>query len=177
MDRTRLQEAFDFTAEDLEANRNGLLSEGQMENGLSSARRLLVGTTAGLALFLGAAVVYAWIDVNFRSAAFLGILSIWAVWGCWRTLYKVYKDGVEEIALIDKGELKCLDYFNKRNVVNFDDDKPLQKAIPVEGAKLYLLDEEFAVLDNGTYYRVFYWYWLDKEHTPRGYILSIEPLD
>lgn len=177
MDMTRLQEAFDFTAEDLEANRNGLLSEHQRETALPSLQRFLVGTTAGLALFFGVAVVYAWIDVNFRSAAFLGILSVGVVWGYWRKQYKLYKQGVEENALIDKGELRRLDYFNKRNVVNFDDDKPLQKAIPVEGAKLYLLDEEYAVLDNGTYYRVFYWHWLDKEHTPRGYILSIEPLD
>lgn len=177
MDMTRLQEASDFTAEDLEANRSGLLSEGQMENGLSSARWLLVGTTAGLALFLGAAVVYASIDVNLRSAAFLGILSIWAVWECWRTLYKVYKDGVEEIALIDKGELKCLDYFSKRNVVSFDEDKPSEKSIPVEGAKLYLTDEAYAVLDSRMHYRVYYWRWLDKENTPNAEILSIEPLD
>lgn len=139
MDITRLQEAFDFTDNDLEANRNGLLSKRQRETGLPSLRRILVGTTAGLALFLGVAVIYAWIDVDFRMAAFLGILSIWVVWVYRRKQYKLYKQGVEENHFIDTGELKRLDYFSKRNVVNFDDDKPLQKAIPVEGAKLYLL--------------------------------------
>jgi hypothetical protein len=177
VDDSAIQAAFEFTAEDLAANKQGRLSETQLKTGLPRQLKIAVASTIADIIILTVALIYFWDSTLWRLTAFLaggGLITFaWVV----RKRYKRYQEAVAKSKLLAQGQLKSIGPIHRHQVNGIYLGGAAHRTIRSGDIILPLTHWEYNALRDDTAYRFYYWEWPNQKGEPIRAILAVETLD